>query len=109
MATAAATAVAEKHSEEAGVGVALSVASPFAAVAAMLPPVLSALPTCYHRSRPPLLPRRRAHQRLVLTRLITGGGGGAPGSSSGLPFKIRAVDAFRETVLVEGADAMGKL
>lgn len=47
----------------------------------------------------------RAHQHLVLMRLLTGGGGGA----AGLPFKVRGVDAFGETVLAEGTDATGKL
>ncbi|KAF0910413.1 hypothetical protein E2562_002878 [Oryza meyeriana var. granulata] len=49
----------------------------------------------------------RAHQHLVLMRLLTGGVGGAP--SSGLPFKVRSVDAFGETVLAEGTDATGAL
>ncbi|KAL5202257.1 hypothetical protein ABZP36_013209 [Zizania latifolia] len=47
----------------------------------------------------------RAHQHLVLMRLLTGG---APGSS-GLPFKAHAVDAFGTTVLAEGTDATGAL
>uniref|UniRef100_A0A0E0L174 Wound-induced protein 1 n=1 Tax=Oryza punctata TaxID=4537 RepID=A0A0E0L174_ORYPU len=50
----------------------------------------------------------RAHQHLVLMRLLTGGGGGG-GGGGGLPFKVRAVDAFGETVLAEGTDATGKL
>ncbi|KAG8085207.1 hypothetical protein GUJ93_ZPchr0010g9966 [Zizania palustris] len=50
----------------------------------------------------------RAQQHLVLMRLLTGGGGGEPGSS-GLPFKVRAVDAFGTTVLAEGTDATGAL
>lgn len=44
----------------------------------------------------------RAHQHLVLMRLLTGGGGG-------LPFKIRSLDAFGPTVLAEGTDATGAL
>jgi hypothetical protein len=44
----------------------------------------------------------RAHQHLVLMRLLTGGGGG-------LPFKIRSLDAFGATVLAEGTDATGAL
>ncbi|KAG8067695.1 hypothetical protein GUJ93_ZPchr0005g14307 [Zizania palustris] len=47
----------------------------------------------------------RAHQHLVLMRLLTGGAAG----SSGLPFKARAVDAFGATVLAEGTDATGAL
>ncbi|KAF8652439.1 hypothetical protein HU200_062771 [Digitaria exilis] len=46
----------------------------------------------------------RAHQHLVLMRLLTGAGGGA-----GLPFKIRSLDAFGATVLAEGTDATGAL
>nr|CAB3465582.1 unnamed protein product [Digitaria exilis] len=46
----------------------------------------------------------RAHQHLVLLRLLTGAGGGA-----GLPFKIRSQDAFGATVLAEGTDATGAL
>ncbi|CAL4892920.1 unnamed protein product [Urochloa decumbens] len=46
----------------------------------------------------------RAHQHLVLMRLLTGGGGGA-----GLPFKVRSLDAFGPTVLAEGTDATGAL
>jgi ketosteroid isomerase-like protein len=38
----------------------------------------------------------RAHQHLVLMRLLTG---------AGLPFKVRSVDAFGATVLAEGTDA----
>ncbi|WVZ98009.1 hypothetical protein U9M48_043502, partial [Paspalum notatum var. saurae] len=45
----------------------------------------------------------RAHQHLVLMRLLTGAGGG------GLPFKIRTLDAFGTTVLAEGTDATGAL
>ncbi|XP_040380191.1 senescence associated gene 20-like [Oryza brachyantha] len=48
----------------------------------------------------------RAHQHLVLMRLLTGGEA-AP--SGGLPFKVRSVDAFGETVLAEGTDASGAL
>uniref|UniRef100_A0A0D9WFA4 Wound-induced protein 1 n=1 Tax=Leersia perrieri TaxID=77586 RepID=A0A0D9WFA4_9ORYZ len=45
----------------------------------------------------------RAQQHLVLMRLLTGVGGG-------LPFKVRSVEAFGETVLAEGTDAAtGKL
>ena len=44
----------------------------------------------------------RAHQHLVLMRLLTGGGGG-------LPFTIRSLDAFGATVLAEGTDATGAL
>ncbi|KAG2620003.1 hypothetical protein PVAP13_3NG216400 [Panicum virgatum] len=44
----------------------------------------------------------RAHQHLVLMRLLTDGGGG-------LPFKIRSLDAFGPTVLAEGTDATGAL
>jgi hypothetical protein len=44
----------------------------------------------------------RAHQHLVLMRLLTGAGGG-------LPFKIRSLDAFGPTVLAEGTDATGAL
>ncbi|KAF8720105.1 hypothetical protein HU200_024884 [Digitaria exilis] len=46
----------------------------------------------------------RAHQHLVLMRLLTGAGGG-----DGLPFKIRSLDAFGATVLAEGTDATGAL
>ncbi|CAL4907476.1 unnamed protein product [Urochloa decumbens] len=46
----------------------------------------------------------RAHQHLVLMRLLTGGGG-----STGLPFKVRSLDAFGPTVLAEGTDATGSL
>jgi limonene-1,2-epoxide hydrolase len=46
----------------------------------------------------------RAHQHLVLMRLLTGGAGAA-----GLPFKIRSLDAFGPTVLAEGTDATGAL
>ncbi|KAF8652442.1 hypothetical protein HU200_062774 [Digitaria exilis] len=45
----------------------------------------------------------RAHQHLVLMRLLTGAGAG------GLPFKIRSLDAFGPTVLAEGTDATGAL
>jgi ketosteroid isomerase-like protein len=44
----------------------------------------------------------RAHQHLVLMRLLTGRGGV-------LPFKIRSLDAFGPTVLAEGTDATGAL
>ncbi|OEL22960.1 hypothetical protein BAE44_0016021, partial [Dichanthelium oligosanthes] len=44
----------------------------------------------------------RAHQHLVLMRLLTGAGGG-------LPFKTRSLDAFGPTVLAEGTDATGAL
>ena len=47
----------------------------------------------------------RAHQHLVLMRLLTGGAGAAPG----IPFKVRTVDAFGSTVLAEGTDATGLL
>ncbi|EES19325.1 uncharacterized protein LOC8061318 [Sorghum bicolor] len=46
----------------------------------------------------------RAHQHLVLMRLLTGAGAGA-----GLPFKIRSLDAFGPTVLAEGTDVTGAL
>lgn len=47
----------------------------------------------------------RAHQHLVLMRLLTG----AIAGGGGLPFKVRSVDAFGPTVLAEGTDATGKL
>jgi hypothetical protein len=47
----------------------------------------------------------RAHQHLVLMRLLTGGAGAAPG----IPFIVRTVDAFGSTVLAEGTDATGLL
>lgn len=50
----------------------------------------------------------RAHQHLVLMRLLTGTGTGT-GAGAGLPFKIRSLDAFGPTVLAEGADATGAL
>ncbi|GJN14096.1 hypothetical protein PR202_gb00878 [Eleusine coracana subsp. coracana] len=40
----------------------------------------------------------RAHQHLVLMRLLTGNG-------TALPFKVRSVEAFGPTVLAEGTDA----
>ncbi|KAG2628400.1 uncharacterized protein LOC120701436 [Panicum virgatum] len=46
----------------------------------------------------------RAHQHLVLMRLLTGRRRGG-----GLPFKIRSLDAFGATVLAEGTDATGAL
>ncbi|CAL4900117.1 unnamed protein product [Urochloa decumbens] len=50
----------------------------------------------------------RAHQHLVLMRLLTGGGGSAV-AGAGLPFKVRSLDAFGPTVLAEGTDATGAL
>ncbi|KAM0849828.1 hypothetical protein ACQ4PT_053448 [Festuca glaucescens] len=47
----------------------------------------------------------RAHQHLVLMRLLTGGAGATPG----IPFIVSTVDAFGSTVLAEGTDATGLL
>ncbi|KAL6630990.1 hypothetical protein ACP70R_028330 [Stipagrostis hirtigluma subsp. patula] len=51
----------------------------------------------------------RAHQHLVLMRVLTGAGAGDGAMGGGLPFKIRSLDAFGPTVLAEGTDATGKL
>jgi hypothetical protein len=47
----------------------------------------------------------RAHQHLVLMRLLTGGAGAAPG----IPFRVSTMDAFGSIVLAEGTDATGML
>ncbi|RLM99442.1 hypothetical protein C2845_PM06G25410 [Panicum miliaceum] len=46
----------------------------------------------------------RAHQHMVLMRLLTG-----RGSGGSLPFKIRSLDVFGVTVLAKGTDATGAL